>query len=41
MEWVHLPQGKHRWQALVNTLVYLRVLDWLSDCQFLKKGSAP
>jgi hypothetical protein len=25
VDWIHLAQGKHRWKALVNTVISLQI----------------
>jgi hypothetical protein len=48
MDWIDLAQNRHRWRALVNTVLNLRVpkkgwevLEKLHNWRLPKKGSAP
>jgi hypothetical protein len=37
MDWVDLAQDMDQWRALVEKIMNLSVLGWLSDWRFLKK----
>jgi hypothetical protein len=47
MDWIDLVQDRDQWRALVNgnepsgSIKRWEVLEWLHNCQLLKKGSAP
>jgi hypothetical protein len=48
VDWNHLTRDRDQWLAVVNRVMNLRepikcgeFLDWLNDCQLLKKVSAP
>jgi hypothetical protein len=42
MDWIDLAQDREQWKALVKagSIKRLEVLQWLHNCQLLKKGSA-
>jgi hypothetical protein len=39
MVWIGLAQDRDQWRVLVNTVINLRVLQWLHDWRLLEKGS--
>jgi hypothetical protein len=41
VDWMDMAQDRDKWRALGNTLLNLRVLEWLYSWWLLKKGSAP
>jgi hypothetical protein len=41
MDWIDLAEDRDQWRALVNTVMNLRVLEYLHNWRLLKKGSAP
>jgi hypothetical protein len=42
LDWVDVAQDRDQWRALVSTVLNRReFLEWLRNCQLLKKGSAP
>jgi hypothetical protein len=41
VDWIHVAQDRNQWRAVVNTVINLRVLEWLHNWRLLKKGSAP
>jgi hypothetical protein len=48
MDWINLAQGRDQWRALLNIEMKLRfqyivgkLLEWMSNWKFIKKGSDP
>jgi hypothetical protein len=48
MDWIDLAQDRHKWRALVNTVINIeapsnagKIPEWLYNWKLLRKGSAP
>jgi hypothetical protein len=41
VDWTDVAQDTDQWRALVNTVMNLRVPEWLHNWRLLKKGSTP